>query len=120
MVVGTFNQLQQQIRRILPNRNMNNDLPLHHNGRPHTSLRTREAIAKMACSVLPHPAHSPDLASSACQLLCHLKYPLRGRHFADVNKLKQSFRDLLQSHSRKFYSSGVYRFTQRWQDFVEK
>jgi histone-lysine N-methyltransferase SETMAR len=71
---------------------MKDVLLLHDNARPHTSFRTREAIVKMVWTVLPHPAHSPDLAPFDCHLFGAVNNALCGRHFADDNDLKQRFR----------------------------
>jgi hypothetical protein len=72
-------------------------------------------------------AQSPYLPPSEYRLFGRVKDALRGRHFADDNELKQSFRGLLRSQGREFYSNGVQRLTQRWQkrvkndgDFAEK
>jgi transposase len=61
---GTSNKLRQRIRKVRPNRNVKDVLLLHDNARPHTSLRTSEAIAKMELTVHFHPGRRPDLASS--------------------------------------------------------
>jgi histone-lysine N-methyltransferase SETMAR len=103
------------IRTVRPNRNMKDVLLLHDNARPHTSLCTREAIAKMGRTVLPHPAHSPDLAPSDYHLFGPLKDAPRGRHFPDVNEIKGSFSDVLRSRGIKFCTTGIQRLTQRWQ-----
>jgi histone-lysine N-methyltransferase SETMAR len=98
---------------------MKDVLLLHDNARPHTSLSTREAIAKMGWPLLSQPAHSKDPAPSHYHLFGLVKDALRGRHFADDNELKQSFRDVLRSRGREFYNSGVHRRSQRWQKYVE-
>jgi hypothetical protein len=53
-----LNKLRQNISRVRSNPNMKES------ARPHTSLRSREAKTKMRWSVLPHLAHSPDMAPS--------------------------------------------------------
>jgi hypothetical protein len=67
---------------------MKDVLLLHDNAQPHTTLRTRQAKAKMTRTVLPRPAHSSDLAPSDCGLFGPVKDELRGRHFANDNELK--------------------------------
>jgi hypothetical protein len=62
-----------------------------------------DAIAEMGWTVLPHPAHSPHLAPSDYHLFNFVKNALHGHHFADDNKLKQSFHDVLQSQGKEFY-----------------
>jgi hypothetical protein len=88
----TLNILRQRTRTVRPNWNMQ-DVPfLHDNARPHTSLRKREAIAKMWWTLHHHPADSPVLAPSDCHLFGPVKDALSLRHFADDNELKRSFR----------------------------
>jgi histone-lysine N-methyltransferase SETMAR len=55
-------KLKQCYQRVRPNRNAGDMLIQHDNARPHTSLRSQEAIAKFGWTVLPHPPYSPDLA----------------------------------------------------------
>jgi hypothetical protein len=98
---------------------MKDVLLLHDNARPHTSLRTLEAVAKMGWTLLPEPAHSPVRAPSDYRLFDHVKDALRGRHFADENDLKQSFRSVLRSRGREFYNIGKQSFTQRWHKCIE-
>jgi hypothetical protein len=46
-------------------------------------------------------------------------FPLRGRHFAGDNELKQSFYYSLRFRGREFCSTGTQRLTQRWLESVE-
>jgi histone-lysine N-methyltransferase SETMAR len=92
-----------------------------------TNLRTREAIATMRWTVLPHRPFYPDLAPSDFHLIGPLKDALRGRRFADDDELKHSVREELRRLSKEFYATGIQRLTQRWKncvdnggDFVEK
>jgi hypothetical protein len=103
------------MRTVRPNRNLTDVLLLHDNAQPHTGLRTREAIAKMWCSVLPRPAHSPDLAPSDCLLFGPVNDALPGRHFADGSELKQTLRDVIQFLYGCFYfGHPVYFSYIRW------
>jgi histone-lysine N-methyltransferase SETMAR len=96
------------------------DVLLHNNAWPHTSLHTHEAITKMVQTVLPHPAHSPDLAASDYHLFGPVKDALPGCHFADDNELKQSFHDVLTiNEGREFFNIGMQHLTQHWQKCVE-
>jgi hypothetical protein len=62
----------------------------------------------MGWTVLPHPAHSPDLAPSDYCLFGPVKDALHGCHFADDNEEKQSFCDVLQSKDSDFTTLVVY------------
>jgi hypothetical protein len=54
-----------------------------------TPIPTREAIAKMGQTVLPHPAHILDLApSNYYYLFAPVEKPPHGCHFAESNELK--------------------------------
>jgi hypothetical protein len=79
------------------NRNMKDVLLLHDSAWPHTSLRTREAIAKMVWTVISHLGHSPVLSRFDNHLFCPVKDALGGRHSANDNELKHGFRDELRS-----------------------
>jgi hypothetical protein len=114
-----LNKLRQRIRRVCPNRSLKDVLLLHDNARTHANLLIREAIEKMWCRVLTHPAHGPDLAPSGCHLFGPVKNALRGHHFADDKELKQSFHDVPRSRGRKVYNSGVERLTQCWQNAMK-
>jgi hypothetical protein len=70
---------------------MNDVLLLHDNAWPHTSLRTGEAVAKMVWTVLPRPAHSPDLARSDYHVFGPVKDEVRGSHFADDSEWNKVF-----------------------------
>jgi histone-lysine N-methyltransferase SETMAR len=74
---------------------MKDVLLLPDKARPHTSSCASEATANTRWTVLPHPAHSPDLAPSDCHVFGPVKDALDGQHFADDYELKQSFRDVL-------------------------
>src|ERR1043165_4048959 len=56
----------------------------HNNARPHTALRTQEAIHELGWTTLPHPACSPYLAPSDYHLFGKLKEFLRGNHYGNV------------------------------------
>jgi len=82
--IGTLQKLKQRYRRVRPNRNPGDMLIQHDNARPHTSLRTQEAIAKFGWTVLPHSPYSPDLAPSDFHLFGPLKVALRGTRFEET------------------------------------
>jgi hypothetical protein len=73
-----------------------------------------EAMANMAWTLLPHLAHSPDLAPSNYHLFGPVKDALHVCHFADDNTLKQSLHDVLWSQGRKFYITGIHSLIQWW------
>jgi histone-lysine N-methyltransferase SETMAR len=80
---------------------MNQALLLHDNARPHTNLRTGEAVATMGYTVLSHPPYSPDLVPSDFHIFGFLKYALLGRRFAGGDELKPSAREEPRRFSKK-------------------
>jgi hypothetical protein len=72
----------------------------------------------MGPPVLSHPDHSTDLVPFDHHLLGSVKDAIRGCHFTDDNKLKQSFRDVLRIRGTEPYNTGLKRLTQRWQKCV--
>jgi hypothetical protein len=81
---------------------MKDVLLIHNSAWPHTSVCTHEAIAKMGCTVPPHPAYNLDQETSDYHLFGRVKGILYGCYFADDSELKQSFCDVLWSWGRGF------------------
>jgi histone-lysine N-methyltransferase SETMAR len=93
---------------------MKHQVHLHDNARPHTSLRTRKAVATVGWAVISLTPYGPDLAPSNFHLFGHLKDALRGRRFADDDdELKHSVREELRRFSKEFYATGIQRLTER-------
>jgi histone-lysine N-methyltransferase SETMAR len=97
------------------------------NARPHTSLRTQEAIAKFGWTVLPHPSYSPDLAPSDFHLFGPLKDAVRGARFEDDESVILAVRTWLRERERSWYREGMHALASRWRkavdldvDYVEK
>ena len=67
---------------------MANVLLQHDNARPHTSIRTMEAITSFRWTVIPHPPYSPDLALSDYHFFGPMKEGLRGNRYGDDNEVK--------------------------------
>jgi hypothetical protein len=88
-VQENFKLQRKLIRKLRLGRNMKDVLLVHDNAQPHTSLRTREAMAKMGWTVAFHAARSPDLAPSDYHPFDSVNNAKLGRHFADDNELKQ-------------------------------
>jgi hypothetical protein len=69
--------------------------------------------------VFTHPARTPDLALTDYHLFGPVKDVLLGRHSANVDEMKQSFRDVLRSRGREFYNNDIQAHNHRWQKCVE-
>ena len=79
----------------------------HDNARPHSSIKTREAITFFGWTTIPHPPYSPNLAPLDYHLFGAMKEELRGKHYAD-DKVKTAARNWLRSQPSEFYKAGIY------------
>jgi hypothetical protein len=75
--------LMKRFRRVRPHKDETKVLLHHDSARPHTSLHTREAIAKLQWTVLPHPPYSPNMAPCDYHLFNPLKDAIRGKKFQE-------------------------------------
>ena len=66
----------------------------------HTTLRVQQFLTKNDMTSLPRPPYSPDLSLSDFFLFVYLfpcmKKVLKGKHFADVDKVKQKTAEVLK------------------------
>ena len=90
------------------------------NARPHTSIKTSEAITSFGWTTVPHSPYSPDLAPSNYHLFGAMKEELSGRHYADDEEVKTAARNWLRSHPSEFYKAGIHALIQRRKTKVEK
>jgi hypothetical protein len=99
----------------------------HDNARPHTSLRTQEAIAKFGWTVLPHSPNNPDLSQSDFHLFGPLEDTLRWTRFEDDESVIHAVRTWLSEQEMSWFREGMYALISRWHkavdihgDYVEK
>ena len=125
--IETFGKLKAKIRRVRPNLDMANVLFQHDNARPHTSIRTMEAITSFGWTVIPHPPYSPDLAPSDCHLFGPKKEGLRDNWYRNDYKVKTAVLNWLRHQPAEFYNTGIHALVHRWPvaleggvDYVEK
>jgi hypothetical protein len=76
---------------------------LHTSARPHTLAQTKNTLYELRFEVLDHPAYSPDLALLDFHLFGPLKEALRGRRFADDDKVKEAEHDWLCTQPKQFF-----------------
>lgn len=87
----TLKKLTLRIRRILPNRKINQvHLLPYDKAKPHSSLRTREAITAIGWIIIPHPLCRTDLKPTIFNQFGPLNDELQGRHFAEDDELQHS------------------------------
>ncbi|GFO25342.1 transposase [Plakobranchus ocellatus] len=99
----------------------------HGNATPYTAKRTKEWLERYRWDIIPHLAHSPDLAPSDFHLFGTLKRHLGGKKFEDEDELNGEVRDWFSTHEAKFFTQGIYSLLRRWQkcitlhrDYIEK
>jgi len=90
----------------------------HDNVRPHTSLRTQEAIAKFGWTVHPHP---PIVLIWCRQIFIFLglKYTLRGTKFEDDESVIRAVRTWLREQETSWYREGMHALVSRCRKAVD-
>ena len=89
------------------------------NGRPHTSLVTREKLLELGWEVMPHSSNSPDLAPSDYHLFRSLQNHLNGKTFDSNEAVKNKLIQFFACKNQTFYESEIMKLTERWQKVIE-
>jgi len=89
------------------------------NTRPHTSLRTQEAITKFGWTVLPHPPYSHDLGPSDFHLFGPLKDTLHGTCFEDGESVIRAVRTWKREQETSWYREGMHALVSHWLKAVD-
>jgi histone-lysine N-methyltransferase SETMAR len=118
--IETLKKLKARLKRVRPHLDMSKVLLQHDNARPHTSLKTREAITSLGWTTLVHPPYSPDLAPSDYHLFGPLKEGLRGKHYANDDAVKAAVRKWLRDQPMEFYEAGIQSLIKRWNTTLQK
>ena len=62
----------------------------------HTSLSVQQFLTKHGMTSMSHPPYSPHLTPNNYFLFPQMKTVLRGKHFADVEEVKQKMAEALK------------------------
>ncbi|GFN85090.1 histone-lysine N-methyltransferase SETMAR [Plakobranchus ocellatus] len=88
---------------------------------------TQQWLQRYSWEILPHPAHSPDLAPSDFHLFGPLKRHLGGMAFETEDDLISELRNWFDNLDVDFFRVGINSLLSRWQkcidlhgDYVEK
>ncbi len=85
------------------------------NALAHTAALTVQHLTNLGWTALPHPAYSPDLASSDFWFFPHLKKGLRGCRFTNINDLEQAVDDEISLISSEEYKDCMLvKWPVRW------
>ena len=118
--IKTLRKLKAKIRRVRSNSEMANVLLQHDNARPHTRIRTMEAIILFGWTVIPHPPYSPDLAPSDYHLFGPMKKGLWGYRYGNDSKVKTAVLHWLRHQPAEFYYTGIHALVHRWTVALER
>ncbi|GFN79765.1 histone-lysine N-methyltransferase SETMAR [Plakobranchus ocellatus] len=88
-----LDQLRHAVRRKRPGLLRSRVVLQHDNASPHTAKRTKEWLERYRWDIIPHPAHSPDLAPSDVPLFGPLRRHLGGKKCENEDELIGDFRD---------------------------
>ena len=98
----------------------NHDLYLLHDNAPvHTSNVAQRSIERNDFVQLPHPPYSPDLAPSDFYLFGHLKRFLKGKHFVNIDALRDATEDFFSSCTPEFFEKAFDDLIRRWKKCIE-
>ena len=86
--IDILKKLKARIQRVQPALKLSKVLLQHDNARPHTSLKTHEAISSFGWTTISLAPYLPDLALPDFHLFGPLKESLRGRHFSSNEESK--------------------------------
>ncbi|GFN78594.1 histone-lysine N-methyltransferase SETMAR [Plakobranchus ocellatus] len=124
---STLDRLKEAIRRKRPGLLRRGVVLQHDNATPHSANLTQQWLQRYGWEILPHPAHSPDLAPSDFHLFGPLKRHLGGMAFETEDDLISELRNWFDNLDVDFFRVGINSLLSRWQkcidlhgDYVEK
>ena len=85
------------------------------NASPHTAFLTRQHLANLGWTVLPHPPYSPDLAPNDFWIYPRIKRGLKGRCFATLQDLEDAFDEELGLVCvEEYHRVMLHKWPERW------
>ena len=77
------------------------------------------AVERNGYKFIPHPAYSPDLASSNILLFPNLKKDIRGSHFRSDEEVVAAVEEWVNGKDSNLFSSGLMSLEHRWSNTLE-
>ncbi|GFO50473.1 histone-lysine N-methyltransferase SETMAR [Plakobranchus ocellatus] len=113
-----LDRLRHAVRRKRPGLLRSGVVLQHDNATPHMAKRTKEWLEHYRWDIIPHPAHSPDLAPSDIHLFGPLKRHLGGKKFEYEDELIDEVRDWFSKFDADFFTRGIYSLLPRRQKCI--
>ncbi|GFO40512.1 histone-lysine N-methyltransferase SETMAR [Plakobranchus ocellatus] len=118
-VQSTLDRLKEAIRRKRPGLLRRGVVFQHDNATPHSANLTQQWLQRYGWEILPHPAHSPDLAPSDFHLFGPLKRHLGGMAFETEDDLISELRNWFDNLDVDFFRVGINSLLSRWQKYID-
>ncbi|GFN88029.1 transposase [Plakobranchus ocellatus] len=115
----TLDRLKEAIRRKRPGLLRRGVVFQHDNATPHSANFTQQWLKRYGWEILPHPAHSPDLAPSDFHLFGPLKRHLGGMAFETEDDLISELRNWFDNLDVDFFRVGINSLLSRWQKCID-
>ncbi|GFO22844.1 transposase [Plakobranchus ocellatus] len=116
---STLDRLKEAIRRKKPGLLRRGVVLQHDNATPHSANLTQQWLQRYGWEILPHPAHSPDLAPSDFHLFGPLKRHLGGMAFETEDDLISELRNWFDNLDVDFFQVGINSLLSRWQKYID-
>ena len=110
---STLDRLRDAIRRKRPGLLRRGVVLQHDNATPHSANLTQQWLQRYGWEILPHPAHSPDLAPSDFHLFGPLKRHLGGMAFETEDDLVGELKNWFAHLDVDFFRVGIYSLLSR-------
>ncbi|GFN74199.1 von Willebrand factor d and egf domain-containing protein-like [Plakobranchus ocellatus] len=104
---STLDRLEEAIRRKRLGLLRRGVVLQHDNATPHSANLTQQWLQRYGWEILPHPAHSPDLAPSDFHLFGPLKRHLGGMAFETEDDLISELRNWFDNLDVDFFRVGI-------------
>ncbi|GFN91834.1 transposase [Plakobranchus ocellatus] len=118
-IAVTLDRLKEAIRRKRPGLLRRGVVHQHDSATPHSANLTQKWLQRYGWEILPHPAHSPDLASSDFHLFGPLKRHLGGMAFETEDNLISELRNWFDNLDVDFFRVGTNSLLSRWQKCID-
>ncbi|GFN98214.1 histone-lysine N-methyltransferase SETMAR [Plakobranchus ocellatus] len=116
---SSLDRLKEAIHRKSPGLLRRGVVLQHDNATPHSANLTQQWLQRYGWEILPHPAHSPDLAPSEFHLFGPLKRPLGGMAFETEDDLISELRNWFDNLEVDFFRVDINSLLSRWQKCID-